>query len=157
MIRMVLSFSWIESCGNNQSHRDTHFGRILHYNRYKKNRTGHGAPSPVFSELRIIVRCISACKAVWPCNVCKACCAGDNNAVCAAAAMDDQEIAVCIPAADDADVGIVRVEHQIARLRIAPWDVRAIAVLRCRAAAAPRIVAAVCCVIECPIDEPRTV
>ena len=37
-----------------------------------------------------------------------------------AAAMNDQKVSVCILAADNADVGIVRVEHQIARLRVAP-------------------------------------
>ena len=87
----------------------------------------------------------------------KTCRAGNNNAVCAAAAMDDQEIAVCVPAADDADMRIVRVEHQIARLRVAPCDIRAIAVLGGSSAAAPGIVAAVCGIVECPIDETRTV
>ena len=50
----------------------------------------------------------------------KTCRAGDNNAVCAAAAMDDQEIAVCVLTADDTNMGIVRIEHQIARLCVAP-------------------------------------
>ena len=48
------------------------------------------------------------------------CRASDNNAVCAAAAMNDQEIAVCVLTADDTDMGIVRIEHQIARLCVAP-------------------------------------
>ena len=34
--------------------------------------------------------------------------------------MDDQEIPVRVPAADDADVGIVEVKHQITRLRFVP-------------------------------------
>ena len=59
-------------------------------------------------------------KAVRLCNACEACRAGDNNAICAAAAMDDQEIAVCVLAADNADVGIVWIEYKIARLRVAP-------------------------------------
>ena len=46
--------------------------------------------------------------------------AGDNNAIRAAAAMGDQEIAVCVLATDDADVGIAWMKHQIARLRVAP-------------------------------------
>ena len=79
----------------------------------------------------------------------KTCRAGNNNAVCAAAAMDDQEIAVCVPA----DMRIVRVEHQIARLRVAPCDIRAIAVLCRCTAAAPRIVTAVRRIVERPIDE----
>lgn len=34
--------------------------------------------------------------------------------------MNDQEIAVCVLTADDTDMGIVRIEHQIARLRVDP-------------------------------------
>ena len=88
---------------------------------------------------------------------CEACRAGDNNAVCAAAAMDDQKIAVRVSAADNADVGIIGIEHQITRLRVAPCDIRTIAVLRCSSAAASGIIAAIRRVVECPIDEPRTV
>ena len=51
------------------------------------------------------------CKAVRPCNACEACRTGDHNAIRAAAAMDDQEIAVRVPAADNADMGIVWIEH----------------------------------------------
>ena len=68
--------------------------------------------------MRLTVRRISVCKAIWSGR--KSCRAGNNNAVRAAAAMNDQEISVCILTADNADVGIVRVEHQIARLRVAP-------------------------------------
>ena len=34
--------------------------------------------------------------------------------------MDDQEIAVCVLTADDTDMGIVRIEYKVARLRVAP-------------------------------------
>ena len=33
--------------------------------------------------------------------------------------MNDQEIAVCVFTANDTDVGIVRIEHKVARLRFA--------------------------------------
>ena len=59
-------------------------------------------------------------KAIRSGNGGKTCRAGNNYAICAAAAMDDQKIAVCVLAANDADMGIVRVKHQIARLRVAP-------------------------------------
>ena len=67
-------------------------------------------------------RCLSSGsrKEIWSCDNCEACRAGDNNTVCTTAAMDDQEIAVRVPAADDADVGIIGIEHQIARLRVVP-------------------------------------
>ena len=67
-------------------------------------------------------RCLSSGsrKEIWSCDNCEACRAGDNNAVRAAAAMDDQEIAVCVLTADDTDVGIVRIEHKVARLRVTP-------------------------------------
>lgn len=77
-------------------------------------------PSPAFVEIRLTVRRISVCKAIWSGHNRKSCRACDNNAVCAAAAMDDQEIAVCVLAADNADVGIVWIEYKIARLRVAP-------------------------------------
>ena len=70
--------------------------------------------------MRLTVRRISVCKAIWSGHNRKSCRAGNNNAVRAAAAMDDQEIAVCILAADDTNVRIVGIEHQIARLRVAP-------------------------------------
>lgn len=77
-------------------------------------------PSPVFVELRLTVRRISVCKAIWSGHNRKSCRAGNNNAVRAAAAMDDQEVSVCILTADNADVGIVWIEYKIARLRVAP-------------------------------------
>lgn len=54
----------------------------------------------------------------------------DDHTVCAAAAMDDQEVAVRIAPADNADMGIAGIKHQIARLGLAPRNIRAIAVLR---------------------------
>lgn len=59
-------------------------------------------------------------KAIRSGHGCKTCRAGDNNAICPAAAMDDQKIAVCVLSADDADMGIVRIEHKVARLRVVP-------------------------------------
>ena len=59
-------------------------------------------------------------KAIRSCHGSKARRTGNNYAIRAAAAMDDQEISVCVLAADDADMGIVRIEHQIARLRVDP-------------------------------------
>ena len=59
-------------------------------------------------------------KAIRSCHGSKARRTGNNYAVCTTAAMDDQEIAVRVPAADDADVGIIGIEHQIARLRVVP-------------------------------------
>ena len=92
-------------------------------------------------------------KAVRLCNACEACRTGDNNAICAAAAMDDQEIAVCVPAADDTNVYVCRVKYKVARLCVAPCNVGAIAVLCGSATAASGVVAAVRRVVECPIDE----
>ena len=71
--------------------------------------------------------------------------------------MDDQKIPVCVLAADDTDVYVCRIKYKVAWLRVAPCDIRAIAVLGCRAAAAPRIVAAIGGVVECPIDESATI
>ena len=59
----------------------------------------------------------------------------NNHAVRTAAAMDDQQIAVCVCASSDADVGIIRIKDQIAGLGFAPRNIRAVAVLHGRAAA----------------------
>lgn len=49
--------------------------------------------------------------------------------------MDDQQIAVCVCASSDANVGIIRIKDQIAGLGFAPRNIRAVAVLHGRAAA----------------------
>ena len=46
--------------------------------------------------------------------------------------MDDQQIAVCVCASSDADVGIIRIKDQIAGLGFAPRNIRAVAVLHGR-------------------------
>ncbi len=85
-----------------------------------KSQTEHGALSPVFVELRITVRCISLCKTVRPCHAGESRRAGNNNAVRAAAAMDDQEIAVRVLTADDANMYVCRVKYEVARLCVVP-------------------------------------
>ena len=70
--------------------------------------------------MRLTVRRISVCKAIWSGHNRKSSRTGDNNTVCTTAAMNDQEIAVCVFTANDTDVGIVRIEHKVARLRVAP-------------------------------------
>ena len=49
--------------------------------------------------------------------------------------MDDQQIAVCVCASSDADVGIIRIKDQIVGLGFAPRNIRAVAVLYGHAAA----------------------
>lgn len=49
--------------------------------------------------------------------------------------MDDQQIAVCVCASSDADVGIIRIKDQIVGLGFAPRNIRAVAVLHGHAAA----------------------
>ena len=66
----------------------------------------------------------------------EACRTRDDHAIRAAAAMDDQEIAVRIAPADNADMGIAGIKHKVTRLRLAPRNIRAIAVLRGSPAAA---------------------
>lgn len=70
--------------------------------------------------MRLTVRRISVCKAIWSGHNRKSSRTGDNNTVCTTAAMNDQEIAVCVLTADDTDMGIIWIEYQIARLRVAP-------------------------------------
>lgn len=49
--------------------------------------------------------------------------------------MDDEQISVRVPTTDDADVGILRVEHKVAWYGLLPGDRRTIAVLHGRTAA----------------------
>lgn len=81
----------------------------------------------------------------------KAACVGDCDTVDTCGAMDDLEIAVFIPAADYADVGIVRVKHKVARLGVIPRDFRAVGALAGRTAAVTYDVFAVRGVVEHPI------
>ena len=50
----------------------------------------------------------------------KAACPGDDHIISTAGAVDHQQAAIFRPAADDADMGIVRVKHQVAGLGIRP-------------------------------------
>ena len=43
--------------------------------------------------------------------------------------MDHQQVAVRVPASDNADMGIIRVENQISRLRFIPGNLRTINML----------------------------
>lgn len=107
----------------NASHRGTHF---------------------LFQELSVILR---------PAGRDKALLARDDDAVIAARAMDDQDAAVLIPAADNANVLIVGIKGKVADLRILPSDGRAIAVLHGGTPAVTDDIFAACCVIEGPIHQ----
>lgn len=67
--------------------------------------------------------------------------------------MDDQPVALGVRAADNADMQIVRVKHQIAGLGVAPRDVLTVAVLRGCAAAVAGVIRAVCGVKKYPIHK----
>ena len=51
---------------------------------------------------------------------------GNDHIVIAAGAVDDEQFAIGVPAAHDAHMGIVRVEHQITRLGILPRNIGAV-------------------------------
>ena len=70
--------------------------------------------------MRLTVRRISVCKAIWSGHNRKSCRAGNNNAVRAAAAMNDQKVSVCILAADNTDVYVCRVKYELVRLHVTP-------------------------------------
>ena len=64
-----------------------------------------------------------------PANRCKASFSGHHHVVVSAGAVDDHNIAAAVKAADNADVAVLRIEHKVARLSVAPVNGRAVAVL----------------------------
>ena len=58
------------------------------------------------------------CKQIWPCCDGKALAPGHDHAILPAGAVDDEEIAHAVVAADDSDVAVVRVKDEIAGQRV---------------------------------------
>ena len=50
----------------------------------------------------------------------KAACPGNDHIISTAGAVDHQQTAILVPAADNANMGIVRVKHQVTGLGIRP-------------------------------------
>lgn len=78
---------------------------------------------------------------------------GYHGSVHAAGAMNDKQIAFLIPTADNADVGILRVEYEIAGDGLAPLDAPAIAMLARRSAAVTDHISSIGHVVKYPIDK----
>ena len=112
----------------------------------QENRCGDVSPQQPFL---ILVR-----KIYRPANGCKALDAGDHHIVVSAGAVDDEQIAALIPAADDAHMGVLWIEYQIAGQRLVPRDSGAVGMLRGGSAAVPDDVLAACGIIEYPINVP---
>ena len=56
----------------------------------------------------------------------KAACAGNDHIVIAAGAVNDEQFAIAIFVANDAHMGIIRVEHQVTGLCVRPRNIGAI-------------------------------
>ena len=67
--------------------------------------------------------------------------------------MDDEQFSVCVPAANDAHMGIIRVEHQVTGLCVCPRNIGAIAVLHGGPAAMTDNIAAARLIEENPIHK----
>ena len=83
----------------------------------------------------------------------KTVCPGDDHIVRAAGAVDHQQISILVSAADDANMGIVRVKHQVTGLCVRPRNIGAMAVLHGGAAAMADDVTAARGVVKGPIHE----
>ena len=88
----------------NASHGETHFP------------AGNAPHRETFQLFRIVQRSAYGGKALL---------FRDDHVVVAVGAVDNQNVAIRIPAAHNANVGIFRVEYQIARLGLGPGDRRA--------------------------------
>lgn len=93
------------------------------------------------------------CEKLRHANACEAGRAGYNHVVGAAGTVDNLEVARLVAAADDADVGILRVENQVAGQGLLPGDGGAIGVLGVGSAAVADVVCAARGVVEHPIHK----
>ena len=66
---------------------------------------------------------------MWPTDRGKALLVGNDHIVIAAGAVDDKQFSVGISAANDAHMGIIRVEYQVTGLSVLPTDISTVAVL----------------------------
>lgn len=83
--------------------------------------------------------------------------AGDDHIVGSAGAVDDQQIAVFIPAAHNADMSIFWIEYQIAGLGLLPGDRGTVGVLHTSTTAMADNIFAVADIIESPVNKTGTV
>ena len=67
--------------------------------------------------------------------------------------MDNQDIAALVPAAHDANVGVLRVENQIARLRFSPGNCCAVSMLCASAPAVAYGVGPIGDIVKYPIHK----
>ena len=96
---------------------------------------------------------LDSCIEMWSGNRCKAFYSCYHHIVGTAGAVDHKQVAVRVPAAYNADVGVIRVKYEIAGKRFTPGDFRAIAVLHMRAAAVSDYIRSICGVIKHPVYE----
>ena len=75
----------------------------------------------------------------------------DNNIVVSAGTMDNQNVSILIPASHNADVGIFRVEYQVAGVGLGPGNGRAVAMLHPRPSAVAYDIAAAGYIVKYPI------
>ena len=88
---------------------------------------------------------------------CKALLASNDHIVISAGAVDDEQFSVCVPAANDAHMGIIRVEYQVTGLCVRPRNIGAIAVLCGGSAAVADDIAAARLIVEHPIHKPAAI
>lgn len=92
-------------------------------------------------------------KVIRPRNGNETACAGNDHIISTAGTVDHQQISVLVSAANNTDMGIVRVKHQVTGLGVRPRNISAIRVLHGGAAAMSDDVAAARGVVKGPIDE----
>ena len=71
--------------------------------------------------------------------------------------MDDLNVAAFIPAAHNANVGIIGIENQVARLGLGPGNGSAVGMLRMSAPAVAQNIAATWDIVEYPIGKPGAI
>ena len=126
------------------------------YSNYMKIKKTHGETS-FRQELRLTVRFILFPVIQGAPNGGKALQAGDNHIVGSACAVDNQQIAVFVPAAHNTDMSIFWIEYQIAGLGLLPGDRGTVGVLHTSTTAMADNIFAVADIIESPVNKTGTV
>lgn len=108
-------------------------------------------------ESRLTVRFIFSAVVFRPSYGSKPGLPGNDHVVLSAGTVDDLDIAALVPAAHNANMGVLRVEYQIAGLGLGPRDRRTIAVLHPGPSAMANHVAPARHIVKYPIHKAGTV
>ena len=90
---------------------------------------------------------------VRPANGCKPGLPGNDHVVLPAGTIDDLDISALVPTAHDTNMGVLRVEYQVAGLGLGPGNGGAVAMLHPGPSAVAYDIASSGHIVECPVHK----